>query len=490
MRALTSLDSMFLAAEDGRTVTNVSSLAIIDRVDASGQPLTRADLQDLLAERLHLLPPLRWRLATVPLGLGHPWWVQGEVDLDFHVRETAVVAPGDQAALETLVARLSAHPLDRSRPLWEMYLIQGLADDKVAVLTKLHHAAVDGLSGGEVLNVIFDSTPQGREFAPAPRYRPQREPGQLAMLARTVVGMPRRQARLAIAAGRTLTHLDQIATLRSIPGIGTIGRAIRRGAAPIGSGAPVAGSATVTAPRLRINGTISPHRRVALTSLPFDDIKAIKTHFDATVNDVVVALCAGAVRRWLADHDELPDQPLVAAIPVSVRTEAELGTYGNKVGTMLAALPTDEADPVIRLQRCRTELRAAKRRHETVPASLMDDAVDLVPPVLFGRAMRAMTAAAAHDALAPAANIVISNVPGARTPLYLAGRQVREHYPVSAISDSLALNVTVFSYTDRLEIGLVGDRYLVADLPALADAFGEELAVLKRTLGRPRGGRK
>ncbi|WP_240274732.1 WS/DGAT/MGAT family O-acyltransferase [Mycobacterium ulcerans] len=490
MRALTSLDSMFLAAEDGRTVTNVSSLAVMDRTDESGKELTRADIAELLADRLHLLPPLRWRLATVPLDLGHPWWVEGEVDLDFHVRETAVVAPGDRAALETLVARLSAHPMDRSRPLWEVYLIQGLQDDKVALLTKLHHAAVDGMSGGEALNVMFDTTPQGRVLPPAPRYRPEKEPGQLGMLARTIVGMPRRQWQSAGAARRTLTHLDQIATLRSIPGVAAVGSAMRRAQAPIRRGPSAPSPATVTAPRLGFNGKISPHRRVALTSLPLEDVKEIKTHFEATVNDVVVTLCAGALRRWLADRGELPEQPLVAAIPVSVRAEAEFGTYGNKVGTMLAALPTDVTDPAIRLQRCRKELRAAKRRNEAVPASLMRDANDLVPPVLFGPAMRAMTAVAASDALSPVANLVISNVPGPRSPLYCAGRRVCEHYPVSTISDSLGLNVTVFSYTDRLEIGLVGDRYLVKDLDRLADAFGAELAVLEQSVRKPRGGRK
>jgi diacylglycerol O-acyltransferase len=180
MHALTSLDSMFLASEDGRTVANVCSLAIMDSVDAAGKRLTRSDIQELIAERLHLLPPLRWRLAAVPLGLGHPWWVDcgSDIDLDFHVRETAVVSPGDRNALEVPAARLSAHPMDRSKPLWEMYLIHGLRNDRVALLTKLHHAAVDGLSGGEVLNVVFDAAAEGRDMGPAPGRPRERQPGQ------------------------------------------------------------------------------------------------------------------------------------------------------------------------------------------------------------------------------------------------------------------------------------------------------------------------
>ncbi|RDH78751.1 wax ester/triacylglycerol synthase family O-acyltransferase [Mycolicibacterium moriokaense] len=488
MHALTSLDSMFLATEDGRAVANVCSLAIMDGVDTGGKRLTRSDIQELIAERLHLLPPLRWRLVDVPLGLGHPWWVDcgSDIDLDFHVRETAVVSPGDRNALETLVARLSAHPMDRSKPLWEMYVIHGLHDDRIALLTKLHHAAVDGLSGGEVLNVIFDTTEEGRGPGPAPGRPRERQPGQFGMLARAIADLPRRQLHTTSAARRTLTNLDQVATLRSVPGLGTIGRAVRRVSAPRDDRAAALETSTPKAPRLRFNGRITPHRRVTLTSMALADVKAIKTHFDATVNDVVVALCAGALRRWLAARDELPHRALVAAIPVSVRAQAELGTYGNRVGTMLAALPTDEADPAVRLRRCRAELRAAKQRHEAVPTSLMRDANDLIPPVLFGRAVRAMTGVAASDSLTPVANLVISNVPGPRSPLYCAGRRIREHYPVSTISDSLGLNVTVFSYVDRLEIGLVGDRDSVWDLPGLADAFDAELQLLLQTTVEPR----
>jgi WS/DGAT/MGAT family acyltransferase len=483
MRALTSLDSMFIAAEDGRTVANVCSLAIMDRADVSGKPLTRRDIQDLFAERLHLLPPLRWRLVDVPLGLGHPWWVDSgsDVDLDFHVRETAVVSPGDQDALETLVARLSAQPMDRARPLWEVYLIHGLQDDRVALLTKLHHAAVDGLSGGEVLNVIFDTAADGRHLAPAAECRREQEPGQLGMLVRAIVGTPRRQLQTTSAARRTLTNVDQVATLRSVPALGAIGRAVRRVSAPRDNRAAPEMS-TPKAPRLSFNGRITPNRRVAFSSVALDDVKAIKTHFETTVNDVVVALCAGALRRWLTDRGELPDQPLVAAIPVSVRAQSEFGTYGNMVGTMLAPLPTDEPEPVARLRRCRTELRAAKKRHQSVPPSLMRDVNDLIPPIMFDTAVRAMTGIAASEVLAPVANLVVSNVPGPRTPLYCAGRLIREHYPVSAVSDSLGLNVTVFSYVDRLEIGLVGDRDLVADLSGLADAFEQEMLVLMQSM--------
>ncbi len=478
MRPLTSLDTFFLAAEDGRTVTNVSSLVILDKYGPDGKTLTRKHLQDLIGERLHLLPPLRWRLATVPFGVGHPYWIDGEVDLDFHVRELALVAPGDLAALETQVARLAEHPMDRSHPLWEVYLIHGLQDDRIAVLTKLHHAAVDGMSGAEVMNILLDGSPDGREIAPAPRYRPEKEPGQLSMLARGLAAIPGQQLNSIGAAQRTVTNLDHVAVLRSIPGVGRIGRTVRGATQLYQSDGGALTAPSVTAPRLRINGRISPHRQLALVSLPLDEVKALKEHFHTTVNDVVVALCAGALRRWLLDLGELPDEPLVGMIPISVRTKKEFGTFGNKVSSMVAELPTDEPNPIVRLRRCREGLREAKETMNAVPASLMRDANDLVPPILFGRAMGLVTTFASSEALAPAANLVVSNVPGSRSRLYCAGHAVLEHYPVSTISDSLGLNVTVFSYLDRLEIGLVGDRTLVDNLHGLAAAFPDELKLL------------
>ncbi|MDY6808260.1 wax ester/triacylglycerol synthase family O-acyltransferase [Gordonia sp. HNM0687] len=480
MRALTSLDNFFLAAEDGRTVTNLSSLVILERPDDDAAPLTRDDLADHVAERLHLLPPLRWRLAEVPFGLGHPYWVDGDVDLDFHIRELALVAPGDRAALESQVARLSAHPMDRSRPLWEMYLIHGLADGGVAVLTKLHHAAVDGVSAAEVMSTLLDDSPAGRRIAPAPRHRAEQAPSQVGMLARGVIAEPRRQLGTVGAAGRMLTNLDHVAVLRSIPGIRPVGRMVR-GIAKLGRIESVAPPApSVTAPRLRLNGKITSHRQVALTSVPLEDVKELKRALDCTINDVVVALSTGAVRRWLERLGALPDQPLVAVIPVSVRTEREAGAYGNSVASMVTALPTDEPNLLVRLRRCRRGMLEAKNRHNTVPTTLMRDVNDLVPPMLFGQATRTVTRLASSDSFAPAANLVISNVPGPRNQLFFAGRAVRENFPISTISDSLGLNITVFSYFDRLQIGLVGDREIVDDLDGLACAFHTELQLMQK----------
>lgn len=481
MRALTSLDSFFLAAEDGRTNTNVSALAVIDAHRADGTALTREHLIDLVGGRLHLLAPLRWRLAEVPLGLGHPYWVDTEVDLEFHVRELALPAPGSMAQLEQQVARLAALPMDRTRPLWEIWLIHGLADGGAAVLTKLHHAAIDGVSGAEIMSVLFDGSPEGRALAPAAAFRGERMPGQVELVARGVLDSARQPLRAMGAAWRTVTHLDHVATVRGLPGTRTTGRTTRKmaSAAGIREDGDLLDAPRMQAPRTHLNGTVTRHRRYATVSLPLADVRSLKERHGTTVNDVVVALCSGALRSWLGSTAQLPAEPLVAAIPVSVRTEEQRGTFGNLVGTMVVPLPTDRAEPAARLAACRDELRVAKERHRATPASLMRDSTELVPPVLFGRVTRALTRLAATEGLRPAANVVISNVPGSQLPLYCAGAEVREHYPVSTISDSLGLNITVFSYRDQLNVGLVADRDLVPELEGLATALRDELATLQ-----------
>lgn len=475
MRRLTSLDAFFLATEDVRTVANVSALVILERKRANGRRLTRHAVKSLFAQRLHLLPPLRWQLAEVPLGVAHPSWVDGEVDLDYHVREFALASPGDDAALAEQVARLAAEPMSRSRPLWEAYLIHGLSDDRIALLIKLHHAAVDGVSGGEILRTLLDESPHGRDVSPAQARRTESVPNRLGMLARGLADVPRQQLAAVGAAGPAFTHLDKVATIRSLPGVpeiaGLFGR-LSPGSRPESSE-----SAAMVAPRTAFNNRITPNRSLALVSLPLPEVLHLKKAHGATVNDIVVALCAGALRTWLAAKDELPNERLLAMVPVSVRTPAERGTFGNKVATMVVPLPTDEADPVGRIAACRDSLLNAKEQQKSQPRNLMQHANDLVPPVLFGRAMRTVLRLASSRRLNPAANVIISNVPGPPTPLYCAGARVLANYPVSTIVDGMALNITLFSYLDNLHVGLTVDSHLVPDVDLLARALVDELDV-------------
>jgi diacylglycerol O-acyltransferase / wax synthase len=293
------------------------------------------------------------------------------------------------------------------------------------------------------------------------------------MLVRGLADVPRQGFAAAGAARPALTHLDKVATIRSLPGVSEItGLA---GRFSIGGRAESVAVPPLVAPRTAFNGRITPSRSLALVRLPMPEVLQLREAHAATVNDIVVALCAGALRAWLSAKDELPEERLLAMIPVSVRTDSERGTFGNKVGTMVVPLPTDEADPVSRIRACRNSLQHAKKEHKAQPRNLMQQANDLVPPVLFGPAMRAVLRLASAKSMNPAANVIISNVPGPRTPRYLAGARVLTSYPVSTIVDGMALNITLFSYLDSLNIGITVDNEQVPDSDLLAQALVNEL---------------
>jgi WS/DGAT/MGAT family acyltransferase len=233
------------------------------------------------------------------------------------------------------------------------------------------------------------------------------------------------------------------------------------------------------APRTVFNGPVSAHRRVAFGTLSLTTVKAIKKATDTTVNDVVVTICAGALRTFLEERGELPDDPLVAMIPVSVRTAEERGTFGNRVSTMAVAIPTNVADPLERLRDAHEAMRSAKEQHKAVPASLMQDATRFVPPAIHARASRVTLRLSARNIAAPIFNVVISNVPGSPTPLYSAGARLLANYPVSAVTDGMGLNITVLSYEDRLDFAIVADREQVPDAWPLMDALSQALDELQ-----------
>ncbi|HSV41013.1 MAG TPA: wax ester/triacylglycerol synthase family O-acyltransferase [Nocardioidaceae bacterium] len=469
MRQLSSLDAQFLAVEDGRTVGHVSVLGVYDAQTASGRLLDAALLRELITERLHLLPPFRWRLAAVPFDLDHPYWVDdAEIDLDYHVRELGLPTPGDDRQLAEQVARLISRPLDRAHPLWDLCVIHGLADGRVAVLIKMHHAAVDGMSGAELMSVLLDDTADGRTFPSTGRVEHESTPGQWEMLGRGLLGLCRQPVRAARVGARTLPHLDSVPTLRAVPGVKAMARS--RGA---------------VAPRTRFQQPISAHRRVAFGSVSLDEVKAVKTRFGCTVNDVVLALCASALRSWLDARDELPEQPLVVFVPTSVRTPEQLGTFGNRVSGMIAELPTDEPNPRERLRRVSTTMRAAKQRQQGVPDSVLQDANDLLPPALFAHASRLAGWVATHPGASSAVNVAISNVPGSPTTQYWVGSEQLAQYPISNVLDGIGLNFTVFSYRDQLSFGIVADRAQLDDAWPMIDGLRTALAEL---LGLPEDG--
>lgn len=466
MRQLTSLDAQFIAMEDGRTQGHVSVLGVFDAETTSGRRLDAALVRELVTARMHLLPTFRWRLAPVPFGLDHPYWVDdGTFDVEYHVQDAALPAPGTRRQLADLVAQLIGRQLDRAHPLWELYVIQGLEDGSVAVLTKMHHAAVDGVSGAEVLSVLLDDTATGRDLEAAPAVVAERFPSEVEMLGRGLVGMWRQPLRALKAAPTTLPHLDDVATLRHVPGVKAIARTSRlvKRALPIRNGGPALQGNDLVAPQTRFQTRVSAHRRVAFESMSLDDVKLIKNAFGCTVNDVVLAICTTGLRSWLDDQGELPAESLLGFIPVSVRTPEQMGTFGNRVSVMIAELPTEIADPVQRLRRINQSMKSAKDRHKALPASLMQDANHFIPPALLAQAARATSRLAGIRGIKQPVNVAISNVPGSPTPLFLGGASQRAQFPISGVLDGIGLNITVFSYQDSLEFGIVVDREQLDD---------------------------
>ena len=482
VRQLTSVDAQFLALESPRQTGHVGSLLMLDPSTAPGGELTLEAFQAVIAARLAVVPPLRWRLVEVPFGLDHGYWIEDpDFDLDFHVRELALPAPGTDAMLAEQVARIVARPLDRARPLWEIYLLHGVHGDQMAVLTKIHHALIDGMSGAEILGALLDLSPEIRhvESSPAGTSTGDRVPGRFELLGRGLLGLAGYPLRVARAVPGTLPHLEEVRSLRAVPGVPLLGRlagVVQRGL----GGSNTRGFGGMEAPHTPFSRPLSAHRRFAFGSLSLNEVKAVKKAHGVTVNDVVVSLCAGALRRWLVAKDALPDEPLVAQIPISVRTPEQAGTYGNQIMLMTVPLLTTLSDPIERLRATHDALGEMKESQQAMPAALLADANRFVPPALLSRAARLSFALSTRWGGRPLWNLVVSNVPGPQFPLYLAGAKVTHTYPVSVITDGMGLNITVMSYRGSLDVGIVADRDQVPDVDTIIDQLRAELAVLTR----------
>jgi diacylglycerol O-acyltransferase len=473
MRQLTSLDAQFLALETPRQTGHVGGLAILDPSTRVDGMLDCAALKKLLRERLPLLPPFRWRLAEVPLGLDYPYWIDDEdFDLDYHVREIALPKPGDDQQLAEQVARIMSRPLDRTRPLWELYVIDGLKAGHTAMLTKIHHAVIDGLSGAEIMGLLLDFAPEGRELPAPVGDGDAGRPSNVGMLARSLLGVPRYPLRALRSLPRAVPNVDET-PFAALPGAGTVSRITGR---LTGSNRQRSG---LRAPKTRFSGRVSAHRRFAFGQLDLEEVKKVKNIYGVTVNDVVVSICAGAVRRWLIEHDDLPDEPLIAQVPVSVRTSDQMGTYGNRIMLMSAPLHSEIEDPIERLEVTHDSLGDMKERHKALPAELLQDANHFVPPAVFSRAAQ-VTFRLATSVGRPTWNLVISNVPGPQIQLYLAGARLLANYPVSVITDGMGLNITVMSYDGHMDFGIVADREQMPDVWCLIEWLGDELEALKR----------
>lgn len=468
MRPLTGLDAMFLYLETPSSHMHVTGVFVLDAKDAPGG-FDFDKVRAMVEQRLPFAPPFRRRLVEVPFKLYHPVWIEDpDFDLDYHVRRACLPSPGGHDELAAFVAQIVGLPLDRSKPLWELYLVEGLEHDRFALVTKIHHAAIDGISGAELSASFLDLSPDGERTPPEGEWRPERVPSDFELITyalAALTGHPMSALRTARRMIETALHISERNRLPEVQ--------------PPPS--------PFSAPRTRMNQAITPHRRVAFTDISLDEVKAVKNHVGCTVNDVVLELCAGALRKYLDAHDELPTDPLVALVPISVRADEDKGTGGNKVSGMLVTLATDVADPVARLKTISEGTRHAKEQDRAIGAEVLTDWTEFTFPALMGRAARLTSSTRVFDRVRPMFNVTISNVPGPPFPLYLAGAQLVAMHPVGPIHEGIGLNITVMSYLGRMWFGFQGCRETVPDINLFPELVRASLDELLQEIGHPAG---
>jgi diacylglycerol O-acyltransferase / wax synthase len=449
MERLSGLDASFLYMETPQCPMHVAFATVLDPSEIPGG-YSFAALTERIAERVRRNPTFRRRLVNVPLDLHHPLWIEDpDFDLIHHVRQVGLPRPGGEAELGAMAGRIIGTPLDRTRPLWEVWIIEGLADGRFALLAKFHHANVDGVSGSALLMSLLERDHDPKALPPPPPIEPETVPSDAELVGFALRSRLKQPLLMMKLTGRLARSARQLWQRRSEPG-------------------QIMGGTPLTAPWTHFNAAVTAHRNLAFTRVPLAAIKAIKNATDATVNDVVLAITGGALRAYLRGRDALPLSPLVAVCPMSVRGEETELQANNQVSAMFTHLGTHLDDPIERLRAIHDVTVAAKEEHQLVGATMLQDWAELAAPATFGLAVRLYSRLHLASKHRPIHNLVISNVPGPRFPLYFAGAKVEAILPIGPVLEGAGLNVTVMSYREWVDFSLIVDSTLIPDVWDLA----------------------
>ncbi len=453
MDRLSALDVSFLTNESSASHMHVGGICIFE-----GPPPSYEDLLEHVRSRLHLVPRFRQKLAYPPLPTGRPFWVDDSAfNLEYHVRHSALPSPGSEEQLRKMAARIFSQQLDRTKPLWELWLVQGLTRKRFAFLTKTHHCLVDGVSGVDIATVLFDVKPvpepaeDDHEWAPAP------EPSAAQLMAKDVEGLIRTPVHAVRRVERAVEHprhtLQEVAD--AAEALGEVGWNFAN-----------------PAPSVPLNVEIGSHRRFEWVRADLAQFKAIKDALGGTVNDVVLAVVSGALRRWLHTRGVRTEGvELRAQVPVSIRAEDERGHLGNKIAAVRGPIPVYVEDPVKRLELCRRGMEGIKQSKQALGAEVISRFNDFAPPTLLAQAARVNFSTRLF-------NLVVTNVPGPQIPLYVLGRELQDIFPVGFLPPNQALFIAIMSYNGGINFGLLADYDTIDDVGSIAEGIEASIAQL------------
>jgi WS/DGAT/MGAT family acyltransferase len=460
---LTAVDASFLTNETSASHMHVGAVLIFE-----GPPPRYVDLVEHVRGRLHQVPRFRQRLVVPPLEAGRPLWADDvNFNLTYHIRHTALPEPGGEAELRRLVGRVFSQQLDRSKPLWEMWLVQGMERDRFAILTKTHHAMVDGISGVDIGTVLFDLEPVPEPAAVEDDWSPHPQPSTTDLMTRGVSDLAATPVGLVERAVEALRHPEATA---------------RKAADALEAVGEVIGAFADPAPHVPLNRRIGPHRRFVWASSELDAFKRIKNALGGTVNDVVLAVVTGALRDWLHGRGiRTEGLELRALVPVSIRGEDERGDLGNRIAAMRGPLPVYIEDPVRRLRVVSEQMEGLKRSKQALGAEVISRFNDFAPPTLLAQASRINFSTRLF-------NTIVTNVPGPQIPLFVLGRKLEKVVPIAFLPENHALAIAIMSYNGRMDFGLLADYDSMEDIEVISNGIAESLAALEEaasTAGAP-----